>query len=154
MGRMSRHYEVTEFCRGSFRKLAARSIEELRSMIPVEFESLVAEMLAQHGLQDVQVTPVVADGGVDIIAAHVTEGERLKYIIQCKRNSATNKVSVMTVRELAAVKMDASASHALLITTSTFTKPAREFAKRARTQPWGVRLVNYKLLKRLLDLTD
>lgn len=99
-------------------------------------------------------TPIVADGGIDIVGFQVLDGKRIKYIIQCKRNSLSNKVNVRVVRELVGVKMDSRADRALIITTSEFTKPVRDFSRRTRAHSWGVRLVDHKTLKRLLDCID
>lgn len=147
-------FEVTRLCRGEFRKLATNSVHDLRTLSPYDFECLCAELLGQFGLTDVSLTPVVADGGVDIVAFQVLDGTRIKYIIQCKRNAITNKVDVRVVRELAGVKMDSGADRAIVITTSEFTKPAIDFARRTRTKAWGVRLVDHRLFKRLLDCAD
>ena len=147
-------FEVTQFCRGQFRRQKSKSVDALRTMSPTEFECLCAELVGQFGLTDVTLTPVVADGGVDIVAFQVLDGSRIKYIVQCKRHSMTNRVDVRVVREVAGVKMDARADRAVVITTSEFTKPARDFARRTRAHSWGVRLVDHKLLKRLLDCTD
>jgi hypothetical protein len=150
----SEAFEVTDLCRGSFRKNARLGTRGLRLLSPQEFEEFVGELFAQHGLTDVRTTPVTGDDGADIIAFRFQNGERLKYIIQCKRYAIENRVDVQVVRELAGVKMDFNAQHALLVTTSEFTKPARQFAFRGRAKVWGVRLINYKLLERLLALTD
>jgi hypothetical protein len=50
--------------------------------------------------------------------------------------------------------MDLNATHALLVTTSEFTKAVREFAHRGRSKVWGVRLINYKVLQKRFELTD
>ena len=147
-------YEITNLCHGHFRKMAAESVSELRQMSPTAFECLCAELLAQFGLKEVEVTPVVADGGIDVIAFQILDGKRIKYVIQCKRNSNKNKVDVRVVRELAGVKLDVGADRALVITTSSFTKPAREFSHRTRAHSWGVRLIDHRLLTKLLECTD
>ena len=147
-------FEVTGFCNGQFRNQKSKSIDELRTMSAIQFEHLCAELVGQFGLTDVTLTPVVADNGVDIVAFQVLNGDRIKYIIQCKRYSSTHKVDVRVVREIAGVKMITRADLAIIITTSEFTKPARKLALQTRAYSWGVRLIDYKLLKRLLDCTD
>jgi hypothetical protein len=147
-------FEVTKLCQGAFRSAAKKGVAALRSLSPTDFENFIAELLAQHGLRNVRITRIVADGGIDIWAIQFVDGKQLKYIIQCKRNAAKNKVTVGVVRELVGAKMDAGADHALLITTSEFTRPAKELARRGKSQAWGVRLVDHKLLQRLLNLTD
>lgn len=146
-------YEVTKLCNGLFRTLAKKNIDAIRLIKPVEFENLVAEMFSQLGLQEVETTPLVNDGGVDIVAAHVQENKKLKYIVQCKRNAEKNKVNVKVVREIAGVKVDMKADLALIVTTSSYTKPAREFARRNRVGSMGIRLIDYKTLMKLLHLS-
>jgi hypothetical protein len=41
-----------------------------------------------------------------------------------------------------------------VITAAEFTKPAREFANRTRTKMWRVRLVDHRVLKRLLECKE
>jgi len=147
-------YEITQLCRGEFRRMASGGVSLLRKLRPTDFENFVAELFAQHGLRDVHTTPVVADGGADVIAYRFQDGNQIKYIIQCKRYSIENRVSVGVVRELVGVKLDLGAAHALLVTTSDFTAPARNFVQRNRSKVWGVRLVNYRTLEKLLSLTD
>jgi hypothetical protein len=153
-GEDSEAYEVIKACRGKFREIAKQGIVSLRTIAPRDFEGVIAELFAQLGLHNVHLTSAVADDGVDITGLRFQDGKRLKYIIQCKRYSLDNRVDVRVVRELAGVKMDVRATHALLVTTSEFTKPARDYAKRSRPEIWGVRLINYKVLQKLLALTD
>jgi HJR/Mrr/RecB family endonuclease len=137
-------------CGGYFRKWVNSGIHNIRNLRPRDFECLVAECLAQHGLHDASLTPITADGGVDIVAAKVCAGKELKYIIQCKRFSVSNKVGVEYVRELVGTKSITGAKHALLITTSEFTSGAKEIYQKGRMEPWGIRLLDYKSLLELL----
>src|SRR5213596_1199331 len=52
-----------------------------------------------------------------------------KLLIECKRYVPPNKVDVGLIRQLYAVKQIEHASKALLVTTSYFTRGARELEK-------------------------
>ncbi len=95
-------------------------------MDPQVFERLVAELIRRRGY-GVELTCRGPDGGVDIFAIAALDGSR--HIVQCKRYG--RRVGVRFVRELYAVKAYTQASRAFLVTTSSFTGPAVEFARRS-----------------------
>jgi len=66
------------------------------------------------------------DDGVDILV-QAANGE--KWVVQCKQYSPKNKVSSPQIRDLAGAMLHESADRAALVTTSTFTQPARDWAK-------------------------
>lgn len=98
-------------------------------MTPREFEELVAEVFAQQGYS-VEITPATRDGGCDIIAIRNINGIPYMILIECKHYSARHKVSVQLVRSLLGVQSDRKANKAILVTSSLFTRDAREFANR------------------------
>ena len=51
-------------------------------------------------------------------------------LIECKKYAKRNPVGVSLVRSLLGVQGDRKANKAVLVTTSRFTKSAREFAER------------------------
>lgn len=51
-------------------------------------------------------------------------------LIECKKYSKENHVGVSLVRSLLGVQSDRKANKAVLVTTSRFTKSARQFAER------------------------
>lgn len=51
-------------------------------------------------------------------------------LIECKRYSIDKPVDVSLVRSLLGVQTDKKANKAVLVTTSRFTKPAKDFAER------------------------
>jgi hypothetical protein len=92
-----------------------------------DFECLVAEILRKRGY-DVQLTQKSRDGGIDIYASRIEpNGFRGLYFVQCKRQSLRNKVGVQPVRELYGVVCARNATGGIVITTSFFTSPAKEF---------------------------
>ena len=67
--------------------------------------------------------------GRDIIAIGTDHfGIRTNYIVECKRYSLTRPVRVELVRSLYGVKQQQQADHAILATTSYFTKDAVKFS--------------------------
>mgnify|MGYP003543046930 CR=1 FL=1 len=56
------------------------------------------------------------------------------FIIECKRYQPDTKVGVEIVRGLYGVKMAEQYNQAIVVTTSTFTKPAIDFVKPLKFQ--------------------
>ena len=101
----------------------------LYSLTSREFEQLVAELFERQGF-DVELTPETRDGGCDIIATKSIGGLPFMLLIECKRYAIDNPVDVSLIRSLLGVQTDRKANKAVLVTTSRFTKPARDFAER------------------------
>jgi len=94
-----------------------------------DFERLVAHLLEIRGF-DVKLTAPVRDGGHDIVAFGTdTLGIKTKYIVECKRYRPDCPVGVRLVRSLYAVKDIEQAQHAILATTSYFTRDAIALAQ-------------------------
>lgn len=95
---------------------------------PRQFEELIAEILASYGWQ-IQLTPPVKDGGYDIfaISKEILSGVKTSWIIECKKYSPENKVSIDIVRALYGIKSNLRIANALIATTSYFTKGANDF---------------------------
>lgn len=103
--------------------------EEVYNLTSREFEELVAEVFKQQGYF-VEVTQATRDGGCDIIATRNINGLPFMVLIECKRYGKKNHVGVQLVRSLLGVQSDRKANKAVLVTSSSFTKDAREFAER------------------------
>jgi hypothetical protein len=95
-------------------------------MQPKDFETLIARLLVSMGL-DVQVTKQTGDGGVDLLARSSEPITGGLFVVQCKRYSGT--VGEPVLRDLYGVMHHHRASKGILITTSNFTRQAREFAE-------------------------
>jgi hypothetical protein len=104
--------------------------DDLRSMDRRKFEELVAELFVGFGYE-VELTKRTRDGGKDIVAIKRRE-VHLRFLIECKRPDASNKIDVGAVRELYGVKSDDPASKAILATTGYFTRDAQLFFQRHR----------------------
>lgn len=107
-----------------------------------DFESLVGELVKKMGFV-VEERKLTADGGVDILARTEEPMFGGIYVIQCKRYS--EKVGESVVRDLYGVVHAKNANKGILITDSTFTKAAIEFAQNKQ-----IELVDGEKLRGLL----
>ena len=121
-----------------------KSPEIVHSVSPFEFEDLVAYLLKLKGY-DIHQTPRSKDGGFDIIAKFKTPlGDNCACFVECKKYSIANPVGVGLIRSLYGVVESADVNLGMLVTTSRFTKGAREFEKRHDTK---LKLKDYLDLK-------
>ena len=90
-----------------------------------EFEDLIEQLLIRMGFATEGRKPS-ADGGIDIVGVLSQPLVGGRYIIQCKRY--VHSVSSPIIRDLYGVVVDQRANKGILITTSTFTVDAIEFA--------------------------
>lgn len=128
------------------------SPELMREISPTEFEEVVSEIFRSKGFE-VDLTQRTADGGKDIIAIHTDSlGIRSKYFIECKRYAGDKKVGVAMVRALHGVKNTKDGPNkTLLVTTSAFTKNAKNFVEQEASSKWDITLADYEVLVGWLD---
>jgi restriction endonuclease Mrr len=103
----------------------AREPQLLYQLAPRKFEELVAKLLEQQGC-DVTLTKATRDGGYDILGRVKHGPASLLFLAECKRYAPENKVGVEVVRGLYGVTEIQKANYGLIITTSTFTRDAKE----------------------------
>jgi HJR/Mrr/RecB family endonuclease len=99
----------------------ARKLEDLKAFSPDDFEALVAKLFEAHG-HKVELVGGNVDHGVDII---VMNGQREKWVVQCKRYSGS--VGEPVVRDLYGTMLHEEAQGAYLMTTGTFTRKAKQW---------------------------
>jgi restriction system protein len=97
------------------------------------FEELVAELLERNGYT-VTLTPPTRDGGKDMYAAKKDDLGSFLYVVECKRHAPDRPVGIGIVRALHGVAQHERVNAAMLMTTSYFSGPAREFAEEIRYQ--------------------
>lgn len=102
-------------------------------MPPRRFEEFVAELLERHGYT-VTLTPQTRDGGKDMYAARRDDVGSFLYVVECKRHAPDRPVGVGVVRALHGVAQHERVNAAMVMTTSYFSTPAREFADDLRYQ--------------------
>lgn len=123
--------------------LLSRNPQDLFKLNAKEFEEVIAEIYVINGYTaELLGAWNQADGGIDIVVVRGGIGSsQFRMAIQCKRYASKNRVSAAPIRSLAGV-LDRFHAHAgLIVTTSDFTKPARE---EAESFFWKVSLMNYQ----------
>jgi HJR/Mrr/RecB family endonuclease len=85
------------------------------------FEQLTGEILTSHGFT-IQFTGRIKNRSADLIAIEKKEkGEDVKYLVECKRYAETRKVGIDILNAVVGASFRAKTSHAMLVTTSSFT---------------------------------
>jgi RNA polymerase sigma factor (sigma-70 family) len=107
--------------------------EGVHSLQPRQFEQLIAEILEDWGWQ-VHLTPATRDQGMDILAYMESEVGKLLWLVEAKRYSPHRKVGFGIVQSLYGSFASHGATHGMLVTTSTFTAPARDLQAKHRYQ--------------------
>jgi restriction system protein len=111
-----------------------------------EFETLVGTLLGRMGFEDVVVTKVSGDGGIDArgVFAPIGESIRIKFAIQAKKWRPKNHVLAPAVQSLRGSL--AAHERGLFVTTSSYSSGARTEAVRIDAYPIalidGIELVN------------
>ena len=103
----------------------------IKNMSHREFEFFVADIFENLGFS-VKITKATRDGGKDIIA---TKSDPIPYtlIVECKHWGEDHKVDVSVVRSVYGVQVATHANQSVIVTSSKFTKDAREFAEEQKT---------------------
>ena len=96
-----------------------------------EFEEMVCELLDKQGY-DVKLTKQTRDGGKDIIVVQNSVLGEFCIYVECKKYDMSNPISVKLVRELYGTVMADNATAGMIITTSYFTKDAKEYQNKIK----------------------
>ena len=114
-------------CRQFRRNAKTRELDEMDGF---DFEYYCADLLADNGFVDVQVTRSSGDYGIDILA----EKEGVTYAIQCKRYSGL--VGVKAVQEAYAGRDYYDKMVGAVLTNQYFTKSAVQAARKLKILLW------------------
>lgn len=104
------------------RKLRAANMDEIDAMSGLEFERYVAALLKRQGFAGIMLTERY-DWGVDIIARK----DGVRWGIQTKRSGGLVKVAA--VRQVVAALNKYGCERAMVVTNSSFSRPAIEIAR-------------------------
>lgn len=119
--------------------------QRLRNIDPYEFEEFVGDLWSQQGW-DTRVSQASNDMGVDVVAERDDGVTTTRQAIQVKRYSEGNKIGRDDVQQYYALKVqDSKADSVVVVTTSSFTTPAEEWA-----EEHNVKLVDGDDLVRIL----
>ena len=120
-------------------------LDRARDGSPEAFEQLVGELLLAMGFQDVEVTSISGDGGIDLRGTLVVgDTVRIRMAVQAKRWKGNVRAP-----EVQRVRGSLGAhEQGLIVTTSDFSQGAQAEAARADAAPVG--LMNGEQLAALL----
>lgn len=120
-------------------------LKSVKAMNPGEFEDMIGRLLAAIGFDEVEVTSRSNDGGIDVRGTLVVgDVIRTRLAVQVKRWK--HNIQSPVIQQVRGSL--GSHEQGLVITTSDFSKGAREEAERANTTPVG--LLNGEQLVALL----
>jgi hypothetical protein len=113
--------EVVKLSRGLLRAIL-RQPAVLYGIDDRKFEELVATLLFDLGVQEVNLTPPRKDGGRDIVAVHLdpASGDSHTYLIECKHWVSGTKVTMRWALSLLDVAKSERATGAVLLSSSGF----------------------------------
>lgn len=121
---------VTVVCDSLLRK-AKEDPRIIHSFSPREFEKLVCELLDKQGY-NVKLTKQTRDGGKDIIVVQKSILGEFCIYVECKKYDTSRPISVSLVRELYGTVMVDNATAGMIITTSHFSKDAKEYTEQIK----------------------
>jgi restriction endonuclease Mrr len=119
--RLQRELAAWEAHKAQQQRELATDLGRLLTVSPTEFEAVVGQVLTGLGFTQMRLTKATGDRGVDLVCIDPS-GRRT--VVQCKQYGPANKVSGPAVRNLIGARALANAHHAMLVTTSSFTKEA------------------------------
>ena len=129
-------------------KLADDMLDSLKSVSPYRFEQLVVDLLEKMGYGEGRPVGGPGDGGIDGIINQDPLGLEKVYI-QAKRYD-TAQVGEPPIRNFAGSLVAKGASKGVLITTSSFSSPARQTAHTISAGNQFIRLIDGQELARLM----
>lgn len=132
--------ENTRRRRTQIQRLNLRDIYTKFQDAPTDFEAFCANLYRSLSWR-AQTTPAVRDGGFDI---SLRRPDGLRYIAECKCYAQQNHVGRPVLQKLLGANAIEHADGMIVITTSSFTPDAKEFASQT-----GIELVDGAKLTRL-----
>lgn len=145
-----------EIMNAAFQKITAQLADDLMANImeqkPSFFERLVMDLLEKMGyggelMNPIEVTGKTGDGGIDGIIRQDALGFD-KIYVQAKRWSDDHGVGIQDIQQFAGALMGRGANKGLFITTSHFSKSAKEFVDKHMTA--NIVLIDGEELTRLI----
>jgi CheY-like chemotaxis protein/HJR/Mrr/RecB family endonuclease len=96
---------------------------------PNDFKEIVAGLFIAMGYK-VTLSPVVQDGGYDMLLIKDDPVSDIKAIVEVKKYSPNQKIGLSTVRKITSIAMSSNVNKAILVTLCDLSKQAIEFAEK------------------------
>jgi len=107
--------------------------EYMHKLSARKFEEHVAYVLEKLGYE-ITLTQQTRDSGIDIFALKKQEIGKILTIVDCKKYAPDKPIGIGVVRNMYGTLNIEKASHAMIASTSYFTKDAKEFEKNYKFQ--------------------
>ncbi|RXK49386.1 restriction endonuclease [Halorientalis pallida] len=121
--------------------------ELLDDLSGFEFEDLMEDVFRNLGYEDVRQSTKTGDEGRDIVMEEVVDGTRRAVVVECKHTERVGRPVVQKLHSAVATHSFDGPKRGMVVTTGTFTGPAREYAEQLRSNDDPHRI-------ELLDGTD
>jgi restriction endonuclease Mrr len=120
------HYQVQVQQQREHQRLAhIKTLGDMLTLTPPEFEDFVAKLMEASGYYEVQRVGKSGDLGADIVARDV-QGNRV--IVQCKKYSPGKSVGTPDLQKFMGAMIHYKAPRGVFVTTSTFSQPSEKLA--------------------------
>lgn len=129
--------------------LESAMFNRFSNFTPQDFEDFVVQLFVDNSYS-VQQTKYSGDFGVDLIAKKSSKS----LAVQVKRYQKNNKVSVKDINQIFGGKEYYNCEDALIITTSSFTKPAMKLANKNNVDLWDWDIFQKYVCDTYLDGVD
>ncbi len=107
---------------------AEQDRQVLLNMDPRDFERFMKELFESLGFE-VQLTQATRDGGADLLCLHNSHGIPFSLAVEVKRYAEHRPITVELVRAFIGANRKFRANRLMFVTTSSYTKPARDYAE-------------------------
>jgi len=116
---------------------------------PFQFEKFIAELMRKMGYTT-KVTPQIKDYGIDVFA----EKNGNTVAIQVKKYSEGHNVGSKEVQQLLGAMWKTKANRGIFVTTSNFTRQAREQAKGTPIELWNKEILHQKVNRYYIEIPN
>lgn len=126
------------------RRLRIKTMQELWSLTPSQFEQAVADLLHDMGFRDVRRVGRAGDLAADITCR---DAKGLSVVVQCKRYAPGSKIGSPDIQTfIGMMKVHHGADYGIFATTSEYSAPAVALARQH-----GLRLLDGNELARIIN---
>tara|TARA_B100000575_G_C23102132_1_gene635899 strand:- start:508 stop:1497 length:990 start_codon:yes stop_codon:yes gene_type:complete len=132
---------ILEYDKSTIKNVISSAIDmRFMNFSPFDFEQFIADLYQKDGY-NVEKTKNSGDFGADVIV----KKHGKKFVIQVKRFSKNNSVGVKDINQVIGAKNYYQADKAIVVTTSSFSKPGKELASKT-----DVDLIGWESLKDMI----
>ncbi|MDR8394331.1 restriction endonuclease [Aliifodinibius sp. S!AR15-10] len=124
--------------------------ERFQNLSPIDFEGLI-KFLLQEKYAKAELTKASGDFGADVIAYSPSQG---KIICQVKRYNKGNRVGNKYINDCIGAIEYYNGNKGLVITTSSYTRSAKEIANRANIELWNWNKLSEEISKHFFEGKD